>query len=136
MSAKALAADSFEPATEQTVATEQQPPEDLAAERQFREDLWREYRREALNAGFSAPQAAEYASALSPDMGLLAGASAVAPLGRGWYYQSRIRVVQRTIASGVIESARWRKIKATGRIGDSGSQTFALRLRTWSAGKI
>ena len=91
MSAKALAACSFEPAAEQTVATDHQAPEGLAAEIQFREDLWREYRLEAINAGFSAAQATEYASALSPEMGLVAGVSEMAPVGRGWFYQSRQR---------------------------------------------
>jgi hypothetical protein len=136
MSARALADYSFEPAAQQTAAPCHQAAKGLAAKLLFREDLWREYRREAINAGFSAAQASEYASALSPDLGLVARASATGPVGRGWFYQSRIRVVKRTIASGLIESARWRKIKATGRIGDSGAQTFALRLRTWNAGKI
>ena len=91
MSAKALAACSFEPAAEQTVATGRQAPEGTAAEIQFREDLWREYRLEAINAGFSAAQATEYATALSSAMGLVAGVSEMAPVERGWFYQSRIR---------------------------------------------
>ena len=48
MSAKALAACSFEPAAEQTVGTDPPALEGLAAEIQSREDLWREYRREAM----------------------------------------------------------------------------------------
>ena len=40
MSAKALAACSFEPAAEQRAATDHQAPEGLAAEIQFRADLW------------------------------------------------------------------------------------------------
>jgi hypothetical protein len=83
MSAKALAACSFEPAAEQTIATDHHAPEGIAAEIQFPEDLWREYRLEAINAGFSAAQASEYASALSSGMGLVAGLSETAPVGRG-----------------------------------------------------
>src|ERR1043166_4868742 len=60
MSAKALATCSFEP------ATSHKAPEGLAAEIQFREELWREYRFEAINAGLSPAEAAEYATALSP----------------------------------------------------------------------
>ena len=115
MSAKALAACSFEPAAEQTVATDHQAPEGIAAEIQFREDLWREYRLEAINAGFSAAQASEYASALSSGMGLVAGVSEMAPVGRGWFYQSRAGVVRRTIASGLIRSTHWGRSKATRR---------------------
>ena len=89
MSAKALAACSFGPAAEQTVAADHQAPEGTAAEIQFREDLWREYRFEAINAGFSNAQAIAYASALSPEMRLAVGVSEMAPLGRGWFYQSR-----------------------------------------------
>ena len=64
---------------EQTVASDHQAPESLAAEIQFREDLWREYQIEAINAGFSAAQATEYASALSSGMGLVASVSEMAP---------------------------------------------------------
>ena len=53
----------------QTVATDHQAPESLAAEIQFRENLWREYRLEAINAGFNIAQATEYASAVSSGNG-------------------------------------------------------------------
>ena len=79
MSARALAARGFEPAAGPTVATDHPAAEGTAAEIQFREDLWREYRIEAMNAGFSLAQATEYASALSPEMGLAVGASEKAP---------------------------------------------------------
>ena len=104
MSAKALAACSFEPTAEQTVATDHPAPEGTAAEIQFREDLWREYRLEAINAGFSAAQATEYATALSSAMGLVAGVSEMAPVGRGWFYQSRAGVARRTITSGLMQA--------------------------------
>ena len=134
MSAKALAACSFEPAAEQTVATDHQAPEGIAAEIQFREDLWREYRREAINAGFSTAQATEYASALSPEMGLVAGVSEMAPVGRGWFYQSRAGVVKRTITSGLIKLTRWEKSKAIGRTAAAGASIFARGFRPWNAG--
>lgn len=90
MSARALSAWSFEPAAEQTVAaTDRQAPEGIAAEIQFRE-----YRLEAINAGCSTAQATEYASALSSEMGLVAGVSEMVPVGRGWFYQSRPGVAQ------------------------------------------
>ena len=88
MSAQALTAHTFEPAAEQTAATDHPAPEDIAAEIQFREDLWREYRREAINAGFSAAQATEYATALSSAMGLVAVVSEMAPVRRGWFYHT------------------------------------------------
>jgi len=134
MSAKALAACSFEPAAEQTAATDHQAPEGVAAEIQFREDLWREYRLEALNAGFSAAQATEYASALSSEMGLAAGVSETAPVGRGWFYQSRPGVVRRTISSGLITLTRRGKSKTIGRTAAAGASTFARRFRWWNAG--
>ena len=68
MSAKSLTTCSFEPVTEQTVATGHKARGGGDAEIAFREALWREYRLEAINAGFSTAQATEYASALSPDM--------------------------------------------------------------------
>ena len=134
MSAKTLAAYSFEPVIKQIVLTDRQPPKGLASEIQFREDLWREYRREALNAGFSTSQATEYASALSPEMGLVAGVSATAPVGRGWFYQSRIRVVNRTITSGLIGLTRWKKNKNIGRKAALGTPIFAPTFRPWNAG--
>ena len=134
MSAKALAACSFEPAAEQTVATDHPAPEGLAAEIQFREDLWREYRLEAINAGFSPAQATEYASALSPEMGLVAGVSEMAPVGRGWFYQSRPGVVRRTITSGLITLTRWEKSKTIGRTAAAGASILARGFRWWNAG--
>jgi hypothetical protein len=56
MSAKALSVCRFE----SSVATGHQAPEGAVAEIQFREALWREYRLEAVNAGFNAAQATEY----------------------------------------------------------------------------
>ncbi|HWX19702.1 MAG TPA: hypothetical protein VN578_07330 [Candidatus Binatia bacterium] len=97
----------FEPANEQTIGVNLRPPEGIAAESQFREDLWREYRREALNAGFNPAQATEYAGALSPDMGLVGGLSGTGLVGRGWFYKSRSRVVRRTVTSGLISLRRW-----------------------------
>ena len=97
MSAKALAACRLEPAAEQTVASDHQAPESLAAEIQFREDLSREYQIEAINAGFSAAQATEYASALSSGTSLVVIVSEMAPVGRYWFYQSRPGAVRRTI---------------------------------------
>jgi hypothetical protein len=134
MSAKALAVCSFEPAAEQTVATDSQAPEGIAAAVQFREDLWREYRREAINAGLTAAQATEYASALSPEMGLIVGVSEMAPVGRGWFYQSRAGVVRRTLTSELIQLRHCRKSKTAGRIGVSGTPVFARWFRPWNAG--
>jgi hypothetical protein len=134
MSAKALAACCFEPVAEQTVATDHQAPEGIAIEIQFRKDLWREYRLEALNAGSSAAQATAYASALSPEMGLAAGVSEAAPVGRGWFYHSRARVVRRTFASGLIKDRHWGKSKAPGRTGAAGASILARRFRWWNAG--
>ena len=135
MSAKALGTSSFEPAAEPTAATDQRAPEGLAAEIRFREDLWREYRREAINAGFNTAQAAEYASALSPDLGLFAGTAGMAPVGRGWFYQSRIWVVRRTMASGLIALARWEKSKTIGRTGAADASIAAPSFRPWNAGR-
>ena len=134
MSAKALADCSFEPAAEPTVATDHAVSEGSAVEIQFREDLWREYRLEAINAGFSLAQATEYASALSPEMGLAVGVSETAPAGRGWFYQSRIRVPERTITSGFIELTHWGKSKAIGRTRTTGASTLARAFRRWKAG--
>ena len=134
MSARALASCSFEPAAEQTVATDHQAPEGLAAEIQFREDLWREYRLEAINAGLGTAQATAYATALSPAMGLVADVSEMAPVGRGWFYQSRAGVVRRTITSGLIEHTYWGKSKATGRTAAAGASIFARGFRAWNAG--
>jgi hypothetical protein len=134
MSAKAFAVYSFEPAAGQTGSTDRQAPEGIVAEIQFRHDLWREYRLEAINAGLSTAQATEYASALSPEMGLAVGVSEMAPLGRGWFYQSRAEVVERTISSGLITLTRWEKSKTIGRTGASGVSIFAFGFRPWNAG--
>jgi hypothetical protein len=135
MSAKALAACSFEPAAERSVAPDHQAPEGIAAEIQFREDLWREYRREAISAGFSPAQATEYASALRPEMGLVAGVSEMAPVGRGWFYQSRIWVVKRTITPGRVTLTRGERSTARGRTAASAPPSFAGWFRPWNAGK-
>jgi len=134
MSAKALAACSFEPAAEPTAATDHPAPKGLAAEIQFRENLWRDYRRDAIHAGFTTAQATEYASALSAEMDLAVGESEMAPVGRGWFYQSQARVVRRTITSGLIEFARWEKHKAPPRIAAAGASMLARRFRWWNAG--
>jgi hypothetical protein len=134
MSAKALPAYSFELAAEQTVATDPQAPEGIGLEIQFHEGLWREYRLEAINAGLNTAQATAYAGALSPGMSPVAGASGRAPLGRGWFYQSRARVVRRTFASGLIRSTHWRKSKAPGRTAAAGASRLARAFRWWNAG--
>jgi hypothetical protein len=133
MSAKALAAGSFEPAAEPTVATDSPAPEGIAADILFRKGLWREYRREAIHAGFTAAQATEYANALSPEMGLAVGESEMAPVGRNWFYQSQARVVRRTITSGLMELARREKHKAPGRTAAAGASILARRFRWWNA---
>ena len=134
MSAKALADCGFEPAADPTVATDHLALEGTAAEIQFREDLWREYRLEAINAGFSSAQANEYAAALSSAMGLGVGASERAPVGRGWYYQSRPGVARRTITSGLIRLTQREKSKTTGRTAVAGPSRLAREFRWWNAG--
>lgn len=125
---------SFEPVVEQTVATDHQAPESLAAEIQFREDLWREYRLEAINAGFSNAQATEYASALGSGMDLAASVSEITPVGRSWFYQSRPGTVRRTITSGLIILTRWEKSKGTGRTTAARASRLAREFRWWNAG--
>ena len=134
MSARALAPRSFEPTADQTVATDHPALVGTAAEIQFREDLWRAYRLEAINTGFSAPQAAAYATALSSAMGLLAGVSEMAPAGRGWFYQSRPGVARRTITSGLIRLTQREKSKTTGRTAIAGPSRLAREFRWWIAG--
>ena len=134
MSAKSLAACSFEPAAEQAVATDHPAPEGIAAEIRFREDLWREYRREAINTGLSTAQATAYATALSSAMGLVAGVSEMAPVGRGWFYQSRPGVARRTITSGLITLTQREKTKTTGRTAVAGPSRLAREFRWWIAG--
>jgi hypothetical protein len=135
VSAKALATRSFAPAAERTVASDHPAPESQATEIQFREDLWREYRREAINAGLSAAQATDYASALSPEIGMIGGVSASAPVGRDWFYQSRTCVVERTIASGLITLGAWEQSKNTRRTTAAIASIVARWLRPWNAGK-
>jgi len=134
MSAKALAACTFEPHAEQDVATDHKALEGIAAEIRFREDLWGEYRLEAVNAGLSTAQATAYASALSPEMALVVGVSEMAPVGRGWFYQSRAAVVRRTITSGLVEHTCWGKSKATGRTAAAGASVLTRAFRWWNAG--
>jgi hypothetical protein len=134
MSARALAACSFKLAAEQTVATDHHAPEGEAAEIQFREDLWREYRLEAIKAGLNTAQASEYASALSSEMGLAAGISETASFGRGWFYQSRPRVVRRTFSSGLTKGTHSGRNKATGRTVAAGASILARGFRWWNAG--
>jgi hypothetical protein len=133
MSAKALAACSFEPAAKQTVATVHHAPAGIAAEIQFREDLWHEYWLEAINAGFSTAQATEYASALSPEIGRVAGVSEMAPTAHGWFYQSRTWATNRTVTSGLITLKRWEKSKTTQRIEAAGATILAREFRWWNA---
>jgi hypothetical protein len=135
MSAKALAARGFEPAAEPTTAADSPAPEVLAAQIQFRKDLWREYQREAIHAGFSTAEATEYANALIPEIGLDAGESEMTPVGRHWFYQSHARVVGRTIASGLIELARGGAHKAPRRTAAAGASTLARKFRWWNAGE-
>ena len=123
MSAKALAVCSFEPAVEQTVATDHEAPESLAAEIQFRGDLWREYRLEAIKAGSSNAQATAYASVLSSGMGLAASVSELTPVGRSWFYQSRPRVVWRTISPRQILLTRRERNKTSGRTAAAGASS-------------
>lgn len=134
MTAKALAACSFEPAAEQTVATDHQAPEVIAVEILFRENLWREYRLEAINAGFNTTQATAYASALSSEMSSVSSVSGMAPIGRGWFYHSRGRVVRRTFSSGLIMNTHWGKSKVTGQTGAAGASILAGEFRWWNAG--
>jgi hypothetical protein len=135
MSARALAAGSFALAAESTVSTDHPALEGSAAEIKFRGDLWRAYRLEAINAGLSAAQATEYANAVSSEMGLLAGLSETAPVRHGWFYQSRPRVVRRTITSGRITLTRWEKTKTTGRTAAARPATLADAFRWWIAGR-
>jgi hypothetical protein len=131
MSAKALAACRLEPAAEQTVASDHQAPETLAAEIRFREELSREYQIEAINAGFSAAQAIEYASALSSGMGRVVSASEMAPVGRSWFYRSQPRVVRRTITSWLSTLTRRERSKFAGPTAVAGASSLAREFRWW-----
>ncbi len=132
MSAKSLTACSFEPAAEQRVAIGYRARGGAGAEIAFREVLWREYRLEAINAGFSTAQATAYASALSLETGPVAGLSEMAPVGRRWFYQSRAAVVRRTITSGLIERTHLGESKATGRSAVADASMFAHGFRWWN----
>jgi hypothetical protein len=133
MSAKALAACSFGPTAVQAVATNHQAPEGSPAAIQFRKDLWREYRFEAINAGFNSAQATEYANALSQETSLPTGVSVMAPVGRGWFYQSQPGVARRTFNSGLITLALRDKRKTIGRTATAGASALARRFRWWNA---
>ena len=129
MSARALYDGRIEPTAAPPTASS--PPSPY----RFREELWREYRLEAIRAGLSLAQAAEYASALSPKVGLVEGIAAMAPTGRAWFYQGRSWVVKRTIASGLLALRRWEKGRSAGRAAASGIPIFAPRSRPWNAGE-
>lgn len=133
MSAKALAACSFEPAVQQTVAADGLARPRVAAEVQFREDLWREYRREAINAGLGTAQATEYASALSPEIGLVLGVAEMVPTARGWFYQSRTWVTNRTVTSGLLMLIRWERSRTTEGTEAAGASGLAREFRWWNA---
>ena len=131
MSAKALAPCSLELAAEQTIPAGHQPPEGLAAENQFREDLWHAYRIEAINAGFSAGQAAEYATALSWAMDQ---ASEMAPVGRGWFYQGRPAVARRTVTSGLGRLERRDEPRPPRQTAVAVASRLAREFRWWNTG--
>jgi hypothetical protein len=134
MRTEAHSACGSEPVAEPIAAPDHQTPEGVAVEIQFREDLWREYRLEAINAGFNTAQATAYAGALSSEMSPVAGVTEMAAVGRGWFYQSRARVVRRTFASGLIKSTRWGRSKAPGRTGAAGASILARGFRWWNTG--
>jgi hypothetical protein len=134
MSAKALPACNFELAAGEKVATDHKMPEGIAVEIQFHKCLWHEYSLEAMNAGFNTAEATAYAGALSSETSPAAGGSGMAPHGRGWFYQSRSRLVRRTFASGLIKSMHWGKSKAPGRTAATGASILARRFRWWNAG--
>jgi hypothetical protein len=134
MRARDIEVCNLELPAEQTTAGNRQSPALLAAERQFYQDLQLEYRLEALAAGFSAAEAVEYASALSPDLGRIPDGSGSAPVGPGWHYQARPGLARRTVSSGLLTRARWEKIKTLGRNAGAGTRIFAFGSRPWKAG--
>jgi hypothetical protein len=136
MSARTVATASIAAAsaTKRIVAPGHQPPKPVAAELQFREDLWRQYRLEAIKAGFSSAQAIEYASALSSEMGQLAGASETLPMRRGWFYQSLPRVVRQTISLRRLELGDARQSKGAKRTAAADDPAFAFGFRWWNLG--
>jgi hypothetical protein len=133
MSARALGAWSTEPAASRTLGTNPRTPEASAVEIQFREDLGHEYRLEAINAGLSPAQANEYAIALSREMGPVAGMPEMAPGNRGWFYQSRARIVRQTFAAGLIKLMEPGKIEVTRRNTVAAASVLARRFRWWNA---
>jgi hypothetical protein len=135
MSARSLAAGSFAPVAEPAVPADAPAPADRAAAIAFREALWREYRREALNAGLSLAQASAYASALSLEPVSVAGVPEMAPAGPGWFYQGRPQLVRRTLTSGLIDPARPAKSNATGRPTGATISILLPPYRWWNAGE-
>ena len=132
MSAKTVAAGCFERAAEQAAACGPQAPASRAVEIQFHQDLWQEYRLEAINAGLNAIQAAAYADALSAEVSLAGGVPGMAPFGHGWFYQSRARLVLRTFSSGLIKSKPKASSDATGRTGRADALILARNFRWWN----
>ena len=117
-----------------TAVTNRPASAGTAAENQFREHLRREYRLEALKAGSGPAQATNYANALSPEQGLDTGMPEMAPVGRGWFYQSAIRVVKQTLTSGLIELTDWAKGHTNGRTRASAALIFPRGFSPWRAG--
>jgi hypothetical protein len=136
MGARTSVATTFEPTAKQTqtIATNLKATQVIPTQNQFREGLWHEYRLEGINAGFNPTQAIEYASALSPEMGLVGGMAEMAPTWSGWFYQSQVRVTKRTVSSGLIQLTRWRKSRTCGRTAGAGASIFAFDFRSWNAG--
>ena len=135
MSARALPAGCFERAAKQADACGPQAPASLAVEIQFQQDLWREHRLEAINAGLNTIQATAYADALSAEVSLAAGALGMAPFGRSWFYQSRARLVQRTFTSGLIRSKPKAISDVAGRTGRADAFILARKFRWWNVGR-
>jgi hypothetical protein len=133
MRARENAASNLELAAEQTIVSNRQSPNSPTAERQFDQYLQLEYQLEALQAGFNTAEAAEYASALSPDLGLIVDGSEPAPVGPGWHYQARPGLARRTVSSGLLTRARWERIKAIGRSSGAGTRIFGFESRPWNA---
>ena len=46
---------------------------------------------------------------------------------RGWYYQSRTGVTNRTVTSALTMLARWERSKTTGRTETAGTSSLVLR---------
>jgi hypothetical protein len=71
---------------------------------------------------------------LSSGMGLASSASELTPVGRSWFYQSRPRVVWRTISSRQILLTRRERNKTSGRTAAAGASRLARGFRWWNAG--